>query len=140
MQPPQAPALGLVWPKVFNSPIQPAGKPHWPTYLPAIDADGNDLPGIRLPAVAVPSGTYLGWNLRKPGYGDGDICLLSGTYLPFARDTASRGGDSRASLAERYRLASDREAKVRTTAAQLQAERFLLPEDAGKLVAAEAGQ
>jgi hypothetical protein len=31
----------------------------------------------------VPEGTYLGWNLRKPGYGEGDLCLIFGSYLPF---------------------------------------------------------
>ena len=134
---PEVPAAGLVWPKVLNRPIPPLGKEPWPAYVPAIDADGNDLPGIRLPQVAVPSGTYLGWNLRKAGYGEGDICLLSGTYLPFAKDTESRGGDTRASLAERYRVAGEREARIRGTVTQLQAERFLLPEDASKLVAAE---
>ena len=137
---PQVPTAGLVWPKVMNRPIPPAGKPAWPAYVPAIDADGNDLPGIRMPQVAVPRGTYLGWNLRKAGYGEGDICLLSGTYLPFAKDAESRGGDSRASLAERYRLAGEREAKVRAATARLQTEGFLLPEDASKLVAVEAGQ
>ena len=137
---PEVPAVSLVWPKVVNRPIPPAGKTAWPAYVPAIDADGNDMPGIRLPAVAVPQGTYLGWNLRKAGYGEGDICLLSGTYLPFAKDAQSRGGDSRASLAERYPGAGEREAKVRAAAEQLQAESFLLPEDASKLIAAEAGQ
>jgi hypothetical protein len=137
---PQVPAAGLVWPKVVNRPIPPAGKPAWPIYAPVIDADGNDLPGIRLPQIAVPSGSYLGWNLRKAGYGEGDLCLLAGSYLPFAKDAASRGGDSRAALAERYPAAGDREARFRAAAAALQAQGFLLPEDASKLIAAEAGQ
>ena len=137
---PEVPAAALVWPKVLNRPIPPAGKPAWPAYVPAIDADGNDAPGIHMPEIAVPQGTYLGWNLRKAGYGEGDICLLSGTYLPFAKDAASRNGDTRASLAERYPAAGDRAAKVRDAAAQLQAGRYLLPEDANKLIAAEAGQ
>ena len=94
----------------------------------AIDADGNDLPGVRLPQVAVPTGTYLGWNLRKAGYGEGDLCLLSGSYLPLARDAASRGGDSRASMAERYPLAGDREAKKRAAAVQLAKELAALPQ------------
>ncbi|MEO6717291.1 MAG: alpha/beta hydrolase domain-containing protein [Novosphingobium sp.] len=137
---PDVPAFAFVWPKVMNRPIPPAGKPAWPAYVPAIDADGNDVPGIRLPQVAVPNGTYVGWNLRKAGFGDGEICLLSGSYLPFAKGAASRNGDRRASLAERYPTAGDRATKLRAAAAQLQADRYLLPDDATKLLAAEAEQ
>ncbi len=130
---PQVPAAGLEWPKVMNRPLPPAGKREWPMHVPAIDADGNDAPGIRLPQLAAPQGTYLGWNLRKAGYGEGDLCLLSGTYLPFAKDAASRSGDSRLSLAERYPAAGEREAKFAAAAAELRREGFLLEEDAVRL-------
>jgi hypothetical protein len=142
---PQVPAVGLAWPKVFNQPIPPAGKPAWPQYVPAIDADGNDVPGIRMPAV-ISNGTYLGWNLRKAGYGKGDLCLLSGTYLPFAKDAASRNGDTRPSLIERrvspwnptgHPAAS--EAALAAYTAMLVGQRLLLEEDARKLEAAPAG-
>jgi hypothetical protein len=39
------------------------GKP-FQTLLPAVNADGNETSGIMLPEVAVPLGTYTGWNLR----------------------------------------------------------------------------
>lgn len=130
---PHAPAAGLKWPKVFNQPIPPAGKPAWPQYVPAIDADGNDAPGIRMPQVAAPLGTYLGWNLRKAGFGEGDLCLLPGSYLPFAADAGSRAGDTRASLAERYPTPGAREARFNQAVDQLSRDRFLLEEDAAKL-------
>ncbi|MGB7816243.1 MAG: alpha/beta hydrolase domain-containing protein, partial [Methylotenera sp.] len=126
---------GLVWPKVLNRPIPPAGKRPWPAFVPAIDADGNDPPGIRLPALAAAEGTYLGWNLRKAGYGEGDLCLLAGSYLPFAKDAASRGEDARLSLAERY-PAADRSARAAAAAEALQREGFLLAEDVGKVAGA----
>ena len=46
---------------------QPAvlGTP-FPTRVPLPDLDGLDLDGIRLAPVAVPLGTYTGWNLRNP--------------------------------------------------------------------------
>ncbi|MFT4025979.1 MAG: alpha/beta hydrolase domain-containing protein, partial [Novosphingobium sp.] len=119
---------GITWAKVINEPIPPAGKPAWPIFVPAIDADGNDLPGIRPPQVAAPVGTLLGWNLRKAGYGEGDLCLLSGTFLPFAADRAARGSDPRLSLAERY--PAGRETELRKAADALVAARLLLPEDA----------
>ena len=31
--------------------------------VPQVNADGNDVSGIRLPEVAVPLGTYTGWNI-----------------------------------------------------------------------------
>src|ERR1700689_489520 len=34
--------------------------------VPQVDADGNDLGGIRLPEVAVPLGTFTGWNYELP--------------------------------------------------------------------------
>lgn len=130
---PTVPSADLVWPKVLNQPLGPNGKPAWQVYVPKIDADGNDAPGIRLPDVAVPSGTYLGWNLRKKGYGEGDLCLLSGTYIPFAKDAASRAGDSRASMAERYPAPGQQKAQQAAVAEQLRAARLLLDEDAVKL-------
>ncbi len=33
--------------------------------VPAVDANGNSRAGIRLPAIAVPVGTYGGWNFRR---------------------------------------------------------------------------
>lgn len=133
---PTVPAAGLVWPRVINRPEAPAGKPGWPVLAPAIDADGNDVAGIRLPDVAVPTGTWLGWNLRKAGYGEGDLCLLAGSFIPFARDPASRAGDSRLSLAERY--PEGRAAKVREVIDRLKREGYLLPVDAERLNAAAA--
>lgn len=124
----------FAWAKVLNQPIPPAGKPAWPIFAPAIDADGNDLPGIRPPEVAAPAGTLLGWNLRKASYGEGDLCLLAGTFMPFAASAATRDGDSRLSLAERYPEPGTRPAKLRQAADGLVAARLLLPEDAAKMV------
>src|SRR5262249_46423891 len=38
------------------------------TLVPQVDADGNEMAGVRLPAIAVPLATYTGWNLYNiPG-------------------------------------------------------------------------
>ena len=37
-----------------------------PFLLPKVDADGNDVAGIRLPIVSVPLGTLTGWQFRSP--------------------------------------------------------------------------
>ncbi len=131
---PASRTTGLEWPRVINRPDAPAGKPGRPSLVPVIDADGNDRPGIHLPQIAAPTGTYLGWNLRKPGYADGDLCFPEGSYLPFAKDAASRGDDMRLSLVERYPAAGDRAARVSRTVEELRRERLLLDEDAAKLI------
>ena len=35
------------------------------TRVCAVDADGNEVAGIRLPPIAVPLGTYTGWNVYR---------------------------------------------------------------------------
>ena len=49
-----------------------------------VDADGNDLGGIRDVFVAVPIGTYTGWNLFNKNFFEDGFCTLSGSFIPFA--------------------------------------------------------
>lgn len=121
LNPPQG---DIAWPKVFNQPIPPAGKPAWPQYVPAVDAAGNDASGIRLPQVEVPTGTYLGWNARKPGYGEGDLCLIFGSYVPFATD-------ARKSPAQGYSPEQSAAARSRAAAA-LATDHLILDDDADR--------
>jgi hypothetical protein len=72
----------------------------YPAYVPAVDADGNDLGGIRVPFVQAPLGTYTGWNPRAEGYGAGDLCNVYGGYAALPRQPSA--DDSRASLSARY--------------------------------------
>ena len=59
--------------------------------VPAIDADGNELAGLRLPEQAVPAATTTGWSLRSAeGGAAGELCYLDGIALPFARTAAER--------------------------------------------------
>ena len=50
-------------PPKFQPPYQdnPANGPIYPSYVPKVDADGNDIAGLRLPEVQVPLATYTGW-------------------------------------------------------------------------------
>lgn len=104
---------------------------------PQVDADGNDLAGIRSVFQQVPVGTYLGWNLFRAGWLEGGMCNLSGSFIPFAATPAERraAGDPRLSLAERYPTRDAYVAAFRAAAARLVDARFLLPEDAATLVA-----
>jgi hypothetical protein len=102
------------------------------TLVPVIDLDGNETSGIRLPDIAVPLGTYTGWNLYAPPFPEAELCDRDGSYLPFAKTAAEREkiGDARRSIAERYVTKADYVARVKAAAKELVAARLLLPDDA----------
>lgn len=103
---------------------------------PRVDADGNDLAGVRTATLQAPLGTYTGWNIRKPGYIGGELCDLNGSYFPFAATRADRlaKGDARPSLEERYHTHDGYVAAVTAATRRLVSERLLLPEDAASIV------
>ena len=75
------------------------------TRVPKADENGNDIAGIRMPAVQVPLGTYTGWNLQSPETGAADrLNRWIGSFIPFAATRSERlaAGDSRPSVTERY--------------------------------------
>ncbi len=77
----------------------------FPTFVPQVDADGNDLGGIKMPEVAVPLASYTGWNLRSPSIGaPAELLSFVGSWIPFARthEEGVQTGDPRPSIAERY--------------------------------------
>jgi hypothetical protein len=112
----------------------PSGAYH--TYVSAIDADGNEIAGIRLPPIAVPLGTYTGWNVYKAQ--PGELADRDGSRIPFARSRAERDAadDPRPSLKERYGSREAYLAQVKTAATALVAERLLLRADAEAFIAA----
>jgi len=100
-----------------------------------IDADGNDVAGVRSATLQVPLGTYTGWNKRQAGMMEDEFCGNPGSFFPFARTAAERGADLRPSLQERYGSKDAYVAKVEAATVKLVSERFLLPEDAARLIA-----
>jgi hypothetical protein len=131
---------GLVTPAtVINSETLPPTKgAAYPVFVPKTDADGRDLAGIRLPTLEAPIATHTGWNLRKAGFADGELCDNNGSMLPFAKTQDERlaSGDSRPSLEERYPHDGDRAEAIARAAAKLVQDRLLLPEDAKSFAAA----
>jgi hypothetical protein len=108
----------------------------YPTLVPKATADGIDMSGVQLPDIAVPLGTYTGWNLLASA--PQDECTAMGSFIPFAKTKAQRlaAGDPRLSLEERY-ITHDRYVRaVEAAAERLVAERLLLPEDARAYVEA----
>lgn len=121
------------WTDPPSAPVQP-----YPTMVPAVDADGNEAAGLRLPPLAVPLGTYTGTNVYKDM--PSELCDRDGTFVSFARTRAERerSGDPRPSLEERYGTREAYVAKVKEAADALAAARLILSEDAAHYVAAAA--
>jgi hypothetical protein len=103
----------------------------WQPLVPQVDADGNEIAGIRLPDIAVPRGTFTGWNLYKAPLPEGVLADRDGTYLTFAATRADReqANDPRPSVEERYLRRDAYVARVTEVAAQLQRDRLLLDYD-----------
>lgn len=112
----------------------------YPMLVPAVDADGNETTGIRLPLVAVPLATHTGWNVVR---GDLDqIVAMQGSWLPFAQTKAERerSGDPRQSIAERYPSREAYVGRVSEVALDLVEQGYLLEQDAAAVIDEAAGR
>jgi hypothetical protein len=91
---------------------------------PTVDADGNEVAGLRHPDVTVPLATYTGWN---PASGGGESLLRArGSTLPFDREVSAQRYPTRDVFLE----------QVRQAAQTLVGQRYLLAEDVEPIVAA----
>lgn len=113
------------------------GSPY-PVFVPATDADGNDVAGVRFPDVAVPLATYTGYGFRAAGFAGPDLCDAFGQAIPLPKTRADRAatGDPRPSLEERYPTHDAYVNQVRAAAEALARDRLLLPEDVDRFVQA----
>ena len=148
---------GVRFPTVRNEPVRTDYGPEWargvitiepprlgrvfPALVPAVDADGNDRAGIRLPEIAAPLASQTGWNWRHPRVGAPDaLVAYRGSYLPFAWTKAEREakGDPRLSVEERYRGREDYLGRVALAATGARAR--ALPAPAGRALRHRAGR
>jgi len=116
--------------------IPPVVRRMLPTVVPKVDADGNEIAGVASVLHQVPLGTYTGWNPGADGFYKGQIRMNMGAFIPFARTKADRlaSGDPRLSLEERYGTHENYVAKVRVAAERLVRGRYLLQDDADRLI------
>jgi len=107
-----------------------------PTYVPRVNEDGNETAGVPSVLMQAPLGTYLGWNVYRSGFFAGHGCGFQGGWIPFAKTKAERlaNHDPRLSLEERYGTLENYVAIVKRAADQAVRDRFLLPEDAERIV------
>jgi hypothetical protein len=132
-----APGANPILPPVdWIDPPEKSPPASYTTFVSAIDSDGNEIAGIRLPSIGVPLGTYTGWNVYKAQ--PDELADRDGSFIAFARGKVERdaAGDPRFSLEERYGSRANYADQVRQAAALLVAERLLLQDDADRLVAA----
>lgn len=104
----------------------------FPVLVPQVDADGNELDGIRLPDVDVPLATYTGWNLFDGKSGPADLLSsMQGSFIPFPRSEAEarQTGDPRKPIDARYRSREEYLGRVAESCIKLTRARLLLPED-----------
>lgn len=107
--------------------------------VPKVDANGNETSGILVPELAVPLGTYMGWNIRASGHAAGEACIATGSAIPFAVNATTRSAtDPRTTLSALYTGRADYQAKVGAAADALVAQRFLTALDATNVYKAGA--
>ncbi|MGZ8156195.1 MAG: alpha/beta hydrolase domain-containing protein [Burkholderiales bacterium] len=121
------------------------GRPAYPpkvgapyrTYVSAVDADGNEIAGVRPTELVVPLATLVGWNPRHAETGaPGDLMSMMGSTLPFAATRADRERtkDPRTSIEERYGSKTAYLEQVREATRKLIASRHVLAEDLESIV------
>jgi hypothetical protein len=149
----RAPAIpGVEWPRVAHEAYRVDYGPRWPdgiislepprlgkpfpARVPQVDADGNELGGIRSLEILAPLATYTPWSLRRGAVNPEELVDFYGTFIPFARDRAERErkGDPRASVIERYGDRTRYVELVRRHAETLSRSGFLLVEDVPRVV------
>jgi hypothetical protein len=108
----------------------------YPVFVVRMDRDGNEIDGVRNPLLQVPAATHSGGNLRAAGNAEGELCSLTGSYIPFAatREERLASGDPRLSLEERYRSQGAYVGQVARASAQLVRSRLLLRDDAEQIL------
>jgi hypothetical protein len=120
----------------------PVAKGTLPQLVVRVDADGNEVAGIKSPLLSAPLGTYTGWNVTTSGLYTGQLCGSSfgaspiGGFIPFAKTKAERAasGDPRLSLEERYKDHDGYVQAVKTAADKLVRNGYLLAEDAATMI------
>jgi hypothetical protein len=98
----------------------------------AVDGDGNEVAGIRLPDITQPVASHTGWNLRDPETGSSDQQIaMMGFSRWFTATQAEResAGDPRLSIEERYPDRDEYREQVTKDAESLVREGYVLEQD-----------
>jgi len=120
--------------------VMPPVKQIIPTPAAKVDEDGNEIAGVKSVLLQAPLGTYTSWNPVASGPLKGNEGNLAAGYIPFSVTKAARlaSGDPRRSVQERYGSQEGYNCLVTRIARQEVRKRFLLQEDADRLIAQAA--
>lgn len=81
----------------------------FPILVPQVDADGNDIGGLKTPQVALPLAAHTGWNLRNPKIGSPEeLFSMVGSYFPFPKAVVLKRYENRAAYLGRIRAAAEK--------------------------------
>jgi hypothetical protein len=108
------------------------GQTPLPLLVSQVDADGIDRAGVLLPQMAVPLGTYTGWNFRNSSIGGTmELFPFIGSFIPFAATKQQRdvAGDPRLAVGERYASREQYLERVREVTETLVRARYLAEDD-----------
>ncbi|HXW04760.1 MAG TPA: alpha/beta hydrolase domain-containing protein [Vicinamibacterales bacterium] len=109
----------------------------FPVLVPQVDADGNELAGVRVPELSVPLATYTGWNLFNERSGPTDvISSMQGSFIPLrrSREDRERARDPRLSVDERYKSREHYLELVSEAARALAGTRYVLDADVPAII------
>jgi hypothetical protein len=132
LQPPRVDYGPDFWTEGVFAIVPPRAGERYRTLVPAFDADGNGVGGIRLPELEAPLGTFQGWNPRATEFGAPDfLTRFDGSFWAFEITETGREatGDPRPSIEARYPDKQRYVARVTEAAKRLVADRMLLGED-----------
>lgn len=104
----------------------------YPCFVSAVDADGNEVGGIRLPDISQPVATHTGWNVRDPETGSPDqqVPMLGfSRWFPLDPDERQASKDPRRSITDRYSDRAAYETAARSDTEELVRESYVLEED-----------
>ena len=137
LQPPRVDYGERFWSEGIMTIVPPRMGEPYNTLVPAFDADGNGIGGIRLPELAAPLGTYQGWNVRRAEFNTPQFLgRFEGSFWPFALTETERKrvDDPRPSIESRYAGKEQYLAKVTEAVNDLIARGFMLKEDGDRYI------
>jgi hypothetical protein len=100
----------------------------------AVDADGNEIAGVRLPDLTKPVATHTGWTPRHPSTAAPDqIVAMQGfsNWFPVTAEERKAIEDPRPAIAERYESRDQYVQLVRQDAEALASAGYVLKQDVG---------
>ena len=133
--------VGIGFPAVINTldvvdysvvPPRPDASRRYQLLVPMTDIDGHDIAGVRLPDVAVPLASHSGWNLRRSGFAQDQLCGLNGVHVPLP--VTPLAGDPRRAISERYASRLEYAKAVAIAARELRDQGLLLDEDTNRFI------